>query len=597
MNKSIFIQKANVIHNHKYNYNKSEYVNYHTNLIINCPKHGDFLQTPATHLRGSGCKNCPREKQTTTNTDFIKKCKIKHPNFNYSETHYVNNNTPVSIICPLHGTFITKPAYFLKNKNGCPQCYDNTQINSTQKFIKKATEIHKDRYLYENSNYINDKSPIEIICKQHGSFFQKKKNHLSGAGCSLCAKESCTMTGEEFIHKAKCLHHNKYDYSKVDYHGTFTQIEIICYRHGSFLQLPSNHLKGAGCLSCARDTSRSDLPSFIEKSNVVHLNKYDYSKSVYTVATDKITIICPIHGPFKQKANNHLQGQGCPSCPITISKPQQEISDFINLLGIKTHQNNRSALAGKEIDIYCPSHSLGIEYHGLYWHSYNSNETNEQKIKHQTKALLASKCNIKLLQIFEHEWNTKKDIVLSMIKHKLGLSKRILARECEVAFDLDVDLFLNMTHIQGYRPAKHNICLIYNNQIIATATYSKHAKQGIELIRMSTDLNHAVIGGVSKLMKHLKKRINNDTLVTHANMRYSDANGYIKAGFKLIRYTKPGYFYYHENTKQILSRQKCQKHKLESLLTTFNASISESQNMFNNNFRRVWDAGHYYLVL
>jgi hypothetical protein len=121
------------------------------------------------------------------------------------------------------------------------------------------------------------------------------------------------LTKEEFIQKTKIVHGDKYDYSLVDYTGIKNKISIVCQEHGIFKQSPESHLSGSGCGKCANNI-RFSLNEFIKKSNEKHNNVYNYSLVDYKKSKDKVKIICPIHGFFEQKASNHMRGDRCPSC-------------------------------------------------------------------------------------------------------------------------------------------------------------------------------------------------------------------------------------------------------------------------------------------
>jgi hypothetical protein len=122
----------------------------------------------------------------------------------------------------------------------------------------------------------------------------------------------------EFIEKAVAKHGNLYDYSLSEYKGIRDKLAIICPKHGVFYQVPNSHLRGIGCPKCGleqRSKTRTwTLQKFMNKANKIHNFKYDYSKGIYLDSMKKILIICPEHGEFYQKVNNHLQGQGCPKC-------------------------------------------------------------------------------------------------------------------------------------------------------------------------------------------------------------------------------------------------------------------------------------------
>jgi len=112
---------------------------------------------------------------------------------------------------------------------------------TTEEFIKKAKEIHGDRYDYSKVNYITAKTKVCIICPKHGEFWMEPVNHLSGQNCPKCVG-GVRLTKEEFITKANEVHNNKYDYSKVDYVNSQTKVCIICPEHGEFWQTPEKHI-------------------------------------------------------------------------------------------------------------------------------------------------------------------------------------------------------------------------------------------------------------------------------------------------------------------------------------------------------------------
>ena len=128
-----------------------------------------------------------------------------------------------------------------------------------------------------------------------------------------------TLTTEQFIERAKKVHGDKYDYSKVVYINNHTKVEIICFDHGSFFQKPNGHLSKNGCLLCANKNKgnyrRNTLQNFVETANLIHNNKYIYDKVHYTNNSTKVEIICPIHGSFFQKPNHHISSKrGCYKC-------------------------------------------------------------------------------------------------------------------------------------------------------------------------------------------------------------------------------------------------------------------------------------------
>lgn len=332
------------IHKNSYNYSKVLYKSSRDKIIIICPIHGEFTKTPDSHKRGSGCSKCSILKRVNSDikrrTDsFLKRSKRVHKDkYDYSKVYYKNTHTKVTIICPIHGEFQQSP-YSHINTTGCTEC--GIELNSRSRtksigdFISESKKIHKEKYDYSKVDYKNNRSKVTIICSKHGEFEQSPKNHLKGKGCLLCSNER--IRNQEFkdtlIEKFQKVHNNKYDYSKVDYKNIHTKIIIICPEHGEFLQSPNSHLRGHECMECTGRV-KITLEKFLERSKQHHGDKYDYSKVKIDKNVNhrsKLTIICPIHGEFKQSMGNHLKGRGCEKCSFKLISEKQSFSkiDFI----------------------------------------------------------------------------------------------------------------------------------------------------------------------------------------------------------------------------------------------------------------------------
>lgn len=144
-------------------------------------------------------------------------------------------------------------------------------------FISRAVLVHDNKYDYSNIEYINNQTKVNIICKKHGVFIQRPKNHLDGQGCRRCFTESLFLNTKIFIERSTIIHQNKYDYSLVDYVNNYKKVRIVCKEHGEFIQSPNNHLNTKqGCPMCKFKNSRVDFEHFIKKSHEKHGNKYKY---------------------------------------------------------------------------------------------------------------------------------------------------------------------------------------------------------------------------------------------------------------------------------------------------------------------------------
>ena len=219
--KEQFIEEAKKVHGDYYDYSKVEYVNSKTKVCIICPEHGEFWQTPGGHLAGNGCPICFGTHKRT-NEEFIREAKKIHGNkYDYSNVVYVNNHTKVCIICPEHGEFWQTPERHIAQKQGCPKCYDNKRGDTLRKnndwFIEKAREVHGNKYDYSKVDYVNNHTKVCIICPEHSEFWQTPSSHINAKqGCPRCGGRF-TYTTEEFIEKARKVHGDLYDYSKVVY--------------------------------------------------------------------------------------------------------------------------------------------------------------------------------------------------------------------------------------------------------------------------------------------------------------------------------------------------------------------------------------------
>lgn len=247
--REIFIERAKNIFNDIYNYDQIDYVDYNTEIKLNCQEHGDFEIKPVRHITvKQHCNKCALKKQhdgfRLSRETVIEEFRKKHGDtYNYDKVVYVNTHKPVIIICKIHGEFKTSPSDHKRGRN-CIQCAriikNKAQQYTTEIFIKKAIEIHKNKYLYDKVNYINTNTLVTIICQTHGDFQIKPNNFLQKKGCQKCSNRYFTPNNsiEEktkiFIERAKEIHGDKYIYDKTIYTKSSDKVIIICKDHGEF---------------------------------------------------------------------------------------------------------------------------------------------------------------------------------------------------------------------------------------------------------------------------------------------------------------------------------------------------------------------------
>lgn len=360
--KEVFISRSTIVHKGRYDYSKVDWKGATKAVCIICPVHGEFQQIARNHMQGNGCQKCFATPKSNT-MEFIRKAQaIYGDRYDYSKVEYKGNKEKVCIICPEHGEWWMSPNNHLRGHR-CPVCY-GTPKHTNEAFITMARKIHGDRYDYSNIEYKGNKEKVNIICPQHGDFWQSPQSHLNGNGCAVCSG-SQKITVPIFINRCTKKHSGKYDYSKVEFKTLDDFVKITCPEHGEFEQRSKVHYRGYGCPICG-GSKRLTTDEFIEKAKIVHGDRYNYSKVNYINTATKVCIICREHGEFWQTPNNHLFGAGCPTCPQ--SNLEGEIRQFLMKNKIQFEQEktfdwlvfNRKMF----LDFFLPEYGIAIECQG-----------------------------------------------------------------------------------------------------------------------------------------------------------------------------------------------------------------------------------------
>jgi hypothetical protein len=317
------IEDFKTIHGDTYDYSKVIYRDSRFKVIITCQIHGDFLQTPPAHIRGQGCPKCQRDSARKSTNQVIQEFLDVHgQKYDYKKVKYKNAKTQVLIICRDHGDFLQTPNTH-KNGSGCPRCaissnaklLSDLKKDSSEEVISIFKQVHGDRYDYSAVHYLNKKTKLSIICRDHGPFLQTRFAHQQGQGCPICAKKRPKLDQSKIICDFQAIHVDRYDYSKVKYNGANELVTIICSLHGDFQQKPTIHKSGSGCPRCALGRNPASRSTVISNFTKVHGNRYDYSLVHYVNSRTNVKIICAQHGVFEQRPSSHQSGSGCPLCP------------------------------------------------------------------------------------------------------------------------------------------------------------------------------------------------------------------------------------------------------------------------------------------
>lgn len=342
------IEKFKSIHGDKYNYDKVIFGGVKQNVIINCPLHGDFEQTPDAHInKKSGCPKCAGV-YILRNDEFIELSKNKFlSKFSYDKTVYLSKMKKVVLSCEKHGYFSILPVVHLRSKHGCPKCANvgigKNKVLNNNEFIRRAIEKHGNEYDYSKTNYACSKNKVIIICH--------KKN----------------VFGDE---------------------------------HGEFIQLPFNHIKGHKCPKCG-GRGRTTAEAIMEMENKFG-DLFDFSKFNYLGSNKKSTIICKKHGEFESTYTNMMESKhGCAICSKEVNYYEIRLLEFIR----DSFPNNEILVnyrpdwlkkedSGKnqELDIFIPALNIAVEYQGRH-HFVDLYKTNRLERIKELDLTKYNKCN------------------------------------------------------------------------------------------------------------------------------------------------------------------------------------------------------------
>lgn len=270
------------------------------------------------------------------------------------------------------------------------------------------------------------------------------------------------------------------------------------------------------------------------------------------------------------------------------SQGERDITILLQSYNINIITNTRSVITPKELDIYLPDYNIAIEFCGLFWHC---DRIVDPKY-HQEKYQKCKDLNIRLLTIFEDEWEFNQDLVKNKILHILKLSEqsKIFARKCGVKIvpAKEKKIFYNQNHIQGSGPGSLTYGLYYNNQLVSCMTFIVKQNGVYELNRYATSYN--VVGGFSKLLSYFESNHLYSKIISYADLRWSVGNMYEANGFILDSIVSPTYEYVINNRRT--HRSNFMRSKLFTRLgDNFNSNLTEFQNCDRAGIPRIWNCG------
>jgi len=557
---------------------------------------------------------------------FVNKSRSKFKDkFSYEKTVWKTARDKLTITCKEHGDFDIIPASHLRATGGCLVC-KNENAGSTQRldFASKSKKRYGDTFSYEECVYKNNHTPVKLKCGRCGRFFECSPHyHLTAGagGCKNCGGAAGALkrvkqpywrgvrpprvTEAQFVESLSLPKHIAY--KQGTYKGISKLAVFNCSTHGEFTVTASCIQRSKNfCRKCYYDNKGSNFTQeqWVRKFIQVHGDLYGYEGTGFIPGNkSKISITCKQHGDFTQTVMNHAAGRGCPACgmektlSVNRSVGELEVYAFVKALVKDCKSSDRTVLGfGRELDIFVKSKNLAIEYNGLYWHSDFMGKPKEY---HREKTEECSSKGVRLLHIREDLWNDKKEQIKNVIKHCLvGATYKEYARKtvCKEVSQEDAKIFIDKYHVQGWSKAETCLGLFVNGELISLTTFS--TKRGYlfktegtaELVRLCSLPGCSVVGGLAKMLKHyVKENKQLSQVKTYCDLNLFTGKVYENSGFVKVGQPVLGYVYF--KGKRVYSRYSFQKHKLPELLDVFDKTLSEKDNMANNGYARIYNAG------
>lgn len=613
-----FIDKAIKKHGNKYSYDKVIYINSITKVEVVCKLHGSFFVRPDAHVRKVGCPICNGGIKYTTD-GFISKGNLVHNKYyDYSNVVYLNSNKKVSIICPIHGLFLMSPANHL-NGQKCPSC-SGVKKKTTDDFIIESIAVHGEKYDYSFVNYKNNRTKVEIICKEHGKFKQNPKDHLNGHGCKMCQLSK----GEEKIEKLlKSLNLNferEYRFKddmikKLPFDFYLPDLKLLIEYDGRQHYEPVEVFGGNGAFEKLKENDKiRNLwceNKNIELIRISYKDEEDGFNNLIKILNKKINMRETILNIVTSNKKNNISTDVIQSEYIKYSKSLKR-DDYLlkSKFDVERYLSTKSELRNFlsdnyndliiedyiinnfDFDFYLVNLKIGIKIIS----GFSDNELNVSKYRQQERSNIPG---IKSIQIFDDIWVDKKPIVKSRILNLINKNKfRVFARNCEIVIlsTKESSKFFNENHMQGNIGSSIKIGLKYRNEIVSAMTFGKRRKNlgsspdmnSWELIRFANKKETSVIGSASRIFKYFLKIYNPNNVVSYADKCWSnESNIYEKINMKFVHGSSPSYFYLVGSNRK--GRFGYRKDQL--LLCGYSKSLTEHNICLNNLIFRIYDAG------
>jgi len=508
--------------------------------------------------------------------------------------------------------------------SSCPYCSGQRVIAGVNDLASKRPDLAQQWNFPKNSPLI----PTEVhpqsnkkvwwVCGEGHEWKVSVTNRYHGNGCPFCAGQR-TIAGINDLKSRnpelyKELHPSKNSTIEVESlsFASHTEVWWQCSQGHEWVSNVKNRFRNKqGCPYCSGNkvlVSWNDLVT-----THPHLTaEWDYQlnagllpENVSAGSNRMIYWLCKKGHSWMVSPNNRVQKKtNCPQCwgNTWVSKPEQEIFQFLATLGLDAEQSNRTVIGkNQELDLYLADQKFAIEFNGLFWHD----EYHKSREAHLDKYEAAKTAGINLIQIWEDDWRDRKPVILRALAHKLGktselaklypeletVSAQIYARKTRVVevATAEARTFLSSNHVQGFAAGSYYLGLEDSNGVLrALMVLRKEHNNTLNIIRYATA--GSVTGGFTKLLKHVERVYQPSAFITFADHTISDGGLYENNGFVADKELPPDYMYVVKGERKHKFGYRLKKFRDDPTLL-WDENLSERELALLNNIPRIWDAG------
>ena len=494
-------------------------------------------------------------------------------------------------------SFKEKIYFFFNNINNRPKCKTcNSEIKFRERFDKPYGEFCSLKCINENKDEMIKRQKITFQKKYGVNFYPEHSDFISKQRLT----KKIRYNNENYNNPIKSKNTKFEKYGDKNYCNLEqmkkTSIERYNTVNPSKNKIIIEKIKKTNNIKYGYN-SPTESPIIKEKLKNTILNNiknkfndnsfvnYDFTNKEYKISMSLY------NERFKSNINTCILCN--PIGLMSISQMEINLKNEINKIYSGNILNNSRKIIRKELDIYIPEKKLALEFDGIYWH----NELYVSPDYHLNKTIECQKKEIELIHIFEDEWLYKKEIIMSIIKNRLGVTeKTIFGRKCVIK-EVDNNTskkFLNENHIQGNVNSKIRIGLFYENNLISLMTFSKGRilmggkPDEWELTRFVNVINTNVIGASSKLFKYFINTYKPNKVVSYSDIRLFNGGMYEKLGFIKKSQSKPNYWYVLNG----LRYHRFNYRKSVLVKDGYDQNKTEKEIMFERKIYRIYDCGN-----